>query len=247
MGELFSLEGKVALVTGARGGIGRALAVGLAQAGADIILHGHHDDLDETALLVERAGRVVDRWHADFTSPDGLLAPLDEVLARHQVDVLVNNAGAIVRRPALELGFDEWRTVLQVNLDAVWLVTQRVGATMVARRRGKVVTVASMLSFHGGAERAAYAASKHGVVGLTKALSNEWAGANVQVNAIAPGYIETERPSPLIGDKALLARIPAGRWGTTADLVGATVFLSSVASDYVTGHVLPIDGGWLAA
>jgi 2-dehydro-3-deoxy-D-gluconate 5-dehydrogenase len=244
--DLFSLRGKTALVTGARTGIGRALAVGLAEAGADLVLHGHRDDLDETEALVRKAGRNVRRWHADFGDPPSLLEPLDRVLAGGSVDILVNNAGIIVRRPALELGYQDWRRVLDVNLHALWLVSQRVGATMVQRGAGKVINVASMLSFHGGTDRSAYAASKHAVAGLTRALSNEWASAGVQVNAIAPGYIATDPPSPLIGDPVLLDRIPAHRFGQPQDLVGATVFLASAASDYVTGHVLPVDGGWLA-
>jgi 2-deoxy-D-gluconate 3-dehydrogenase len=243
---IFSLSGRTAMVTGARTGIGRALAVGLAAAGADLVLHGHRDDVDDTEAEVRALGATVHRWAADFSDPAGILAPLDRVLAEVEVDVLVNNAGVIVRRPALDVGLEDWRWVQDINVTALWLVSQRVGATMVTRGAGKLVNVASMLSFRGGQDRSAYAASKHAVVGLTKALSSEWAGFGVQVNAIAPGYIATDPPSPLLADERLLARIPAHRWGRPEDLVGAAVFLASSASDYVTGHVLPVDGGWLA-
>lgn len=245
--ELFSLTGRSVLVTGARSGIGRAIAVGLAEAGADIIVHGHHDDVGETAELVERAGRHARTWVADFTAPALLGPAVRQLLSAGQIDVLVNNAGTIVRRDALACTPEDWHQVLDVNLTSLWYLTQAVGRSMVEMGRGKVISIASMLSFHGGSQRVAYAASKHAVAGLTKALSNEWATHNVQVNALAPGFIETERPSPLLQDAAVLARIPAGRWGRPADLVGAAVFLASAASDYVTGHVLPVDGGWLAS
>jgi 2-dehydro-3-deoxy-D-gluconate 5-dehydrogenase len=145
----------------------------------------------------------------------------------------------------LEIDDADWRRIFAVNVDAVWLLSRRIGETMLARRQGKIIMMASLLSFQGGVDRVAYAASKHALAGITRALSNEWAAQNVQVNALAPGYVTTERPSPAIGDQTILARIPAGRWGHPADISGPAVFLASSASDYVCGHVLPVDGGWL--
>ncbi|MGH3376885.1 MAG: SDR family oxidoreductase [Actinoallomurus sp.] len=246
----FSLTGRTALVTGSRTGIGQAVAVGLARAGADLVLHGHHDDLDETEAAVRALGRDTERWILDLSEPEGVPAACQSLLARRRIDILVNNAGVIRRAPALEAGYADWRAVLATNLDSVFLLTREVGAGMTARRFGKVVTIASLLSFQGGINVAAYTASKHAVVGLTKTLANEWAPMNVQVNAIAPGYIATGNTAALrrdpVREPAIRDRIPAGRWGTPEDIAGAAVFLSSAAADYVTGQVLAVDGGWLA-
>lgn len=234
----FDLTGRTALVTGARTGIGRAVALGLAEAGAHVIAHGHRDDVE---------GVGAQTWVYDLSRPDGLEEAVRDLPT---VDILVNNAGIIRRAPAADHTFEAWREVLTVNLDAVFQLTRLIGAGMLARRRGKIIMIASMLSFQGGVFVPGYAASKHAVVGLTKALANEWASSNVQVNAIAPGYIATANTAALQADPereaAISARIPAGRWGTPEDLVGAATFLAAPASDYVNGHVLAVDGGWLS-
>ncbi|WP_440071146.1 SDR family oxidoreductase [Streptosporangium sp. OZ121] len=244
---MFSLEGRTALVTGARTGIGRALAVGLAAAGADIVLHGRDDDLDEVEAEVRKTGRQASRWVLDLSDPRAV----PEAAGRlGPVDVLVNNAGIIRRAPAAEHSHESFREVLDVNLDAVFLLSQVLGARMLARGSGKIIMIASMLSFQGGVNVVGYTAAKHGVAGLTRALACEWAGSGVQVNAIAPGYIRTGNTERLWDDPAreaeIRSRIPAGRWGRPEDLVGAAVFLASGASDYVNGHLLAVDGGWLA-
>jgi 2-deoxy-D-gluconate 3-dehydrogenase len=186
----------------------------------------------------------------DLSDPASVEPALAPVLRDHEVDILVNNAGTIHRGPALDVSLSDWQRVMAVNLDSAFEISKLCGRQMVARGSGKVVNIASMLSFQGGILVSAYTASKHAIVGMTKLLANEWAASNVQVNAIAPGYIETGNTAPLRADPdrepAIRARIPAGRWGRPEDLVGPAVFLSSTASDYVTGHVLVVDGGWLA-
>jgi len=241
--DLFSLRGRTALVTGARGGIGRAIALGLAEAGAKLVLLGRTADFGEVPDAV--VATVV----VDLADPSALEPALAPVLAAHRIDVLVNNAGTIHREPAAEVSLTDWRRILSVNLDSVFELSRLVGGRMLDGRGGKIVNIASLLSFQGGLTVPAYAASKHAVAGLTKALANEWAPHNVQVNAIAPGYIATDNTADLRADPdrepSIRGRIPAGRWGTPSDLVGAAVFLSSPASDYVNGHVLVVDGGWL--
>ncbi|MEU5726659.1 SDR family oxidoreductase [Micromonospora sp. NPDC047738] len=248
-GTLFDLSGRTALVTGARTGIGRAIAVGLAEAGADVILHGHRGDLEDVEAAVRAAGRRTRRWVRDLSDLDGLAEEAHALADAAPIDILVNNAGIIRRGPAVEAQEADWRAVLTVNLDAAFIVTRAVGARMLARRSGKIITIASMLSFQGGLNVAGYTASKHAVVGMTKALANEWAPYGVQVNALAPGYIATDNTAALRADAdrepQIRARIPASRWGTPEDLVGAAVFLAAPASDYVCGHVLAVDGGWL--
>jgi 2-dehydro-3-deoxy-D-gluconate 5-dehydrogenase len=244
---MFDLSGRTALVTGARTGIGRGIAAGLARAGADLVLHGHHDDLDEVEEEVVRAGRHARRWVLDLSDP----ARVAEAAASlPPIDILVNNAGIIRRGPALSQAATDWTDVLAVNLDSVYFLTRAVGAGMVERGSGKVIMIASLLSFQGGINVAGYTASKHAVAGLTRALANEWAPHGVQVNAIAPGYIVTNNTDALRSDgereAEIRARIPAGRWGRPEDLAGAAVFLSSSAADYVTGHILAVDGGWMA-
>jgi 2-deoxy-D-gluconate 3-dehydrogenase len=245
---LFDLTGSTALVTGARRGIGRAIAAGLARAGADVVLHARDGDgLDEVEREVRACGRRVSRWLVDLSRPERIPPAAGEL---PPVDILVNNAGIIRRAPALQHSFADWREVLTVNLDAVYELSRAVGAGMAARRRGKVINIASLLSFQGGLNVPGYAASKHAVAGLTQALANEWAALGVQVNAIAPGYIATDNTGPLRSDPAreseIRRRIPAERWGRPEDLVGAAVFLASRASDYVSGHVLVVDGGWMS-
>ncbi|GAA5053938.1 2-deoxy-D-gluconate 3-dehydrogenase [Thermocatellispora tengchongensis] len=252
MGEngLFSLAGRTALVTGARGGIGRAVAVALAEAGADLVLHGHRDDLDEVEAEVRKSGRQSVRWVLDLSDPAAIPGAAAELLAEHRVDILVNNAGIIRRAPAAAHSYADFREVVAVDLDAVFLLSQAVGGPMLARREGKIIMIASMLSFQGGVNVPGYTAAKHAVAGLTRALACEWAAHGVQVNAIAPGYIATANTAPLRADRVrsaeIVSRIPAGRWGEPEDVAGAAVFLASRASEYVNGHVLAVDGGWLA-
>jgi 2-deoxy-D-gluconate 3-dehydrogenase len=245
--KLFSLEGRTALVTGARTGLGRAMAVALAGAGADVVLLGHGGDFSAVREEIGGTTHVAD---IDLAEPRQVAEKATRLLAEHQIDILVNNAGIIRRADAVEHGFEDWRDVMAVNLDSVFELTRTVGAPMVRRRSGKIINVASLLSFQGGIRVSAYTASKHAVAGLTRALSNEWAASNVQVNAIAPGYFATDNTAALREDQQrydeILGRIPTGRWGSPDDLAGAVVFLASSASDYVTGHVLAVDGGWLA-
>ena len=246
----FDLTGKVAVVTGARRGIGMAMAEGLAAAGADII--GVSVNLEPTgseiSLRVEALGRSFTAYQTDFADRAAVTA-LGEKLAARQVDILVNNAGTIRRAPAAEHSDEFWDEVLAVNLSSQFVLSRAVGASMLARGNGKIIFTASLLSFQGGVNVPGYAAAKSGVTGLVKALSNEWAGRGVTVNAIAPGYIATDNTQALQDDenrsRSILERIPAGRWGAAGDLAGATVFLASSASDYVTGITLPVDGGWL--
>jgi 2-dehydro-3-deoxy-D-gluconate 5-dehydrogenase len=245
----FSLEGRNAVVTGARSGIGRAIALGLAEAGAMVAIWGHADNLAETAGALADAGRLLRAVVADLGDPDAVDRACDELLAEHRIDVLVNNAGIIRRGPAADSPRRDWDEVMAVNAGAVLQLSQRLGRPMLERGSGKIINIASMLSFQGGINVISYTASKHAVAGLTRALANEWAGRGVQVNAIAPGYIHTDNTAALRRDpdryRAILDRIPAGRWGEPSDLAGAAVFLASSASDYVSGHVLAVDGGWL--
>ena len=246
----FDLTGRCAVVTGASRGIGRAIALGLSRAGAEVVLVGRPGSNDATREEVVGLGGKVDVVELDM----GDLAAVEEVgaeiAASRQVDVLVNNAGTIDRQDTVDLAREDWQRVLDVNLNGVFLLTQQVGRTMVARGHGKVVSIASLLTFQGGIRVASYAASKHAVAGLTKALANEWGPHGVQVNAIAPGYIATENTTALREDpdraRSILERIPAGRWGSADDIAGTAVFLSSSAADYVNGHVLVVDGGWMA-
>jgi len=244
--ELFSLSGKVALVTGSRSGLGRAMAVGLAAAGAEVVLHGHHDNLGETAAEIAQAGGKSRQWIADLLEIDALPGRIDELLAETRIDILVNNAATFIRQSALDLTFQRWREVQTVNLDAAWLLCTRIGATMVERGAGKIINIGSLAGLQGGVNRSAYSASKHALAGVTKALSNEWAGHGVQVNAILPGFYYTGRESPAYTDPVVQARIPAGRFGEPEDIVGSVVYLASRAADYVTGHQLIVDGGWYA-
>jgi len=251
-GGLFSLEGKRALVTGAGRGLGRAMAEALALGGAAVVCAGsRRSSTDGTAAAIRALGREAWQVEGDLASREATLAMADD--AERQagpIDILVNNAGTIERFPATELPVEAWDRVLHTNLDAAFLLCQHFGRGMVARGSGKIINVASLLSFSGGINVAAYTASKHAVAGVTKALANEWASAGVQVNAIAPGYFATDNTQQLRENapryREISARIPAGRWGEPSDLAGAVVFLASRASDYVNGHVLVIDGGWMA-
>lgn len=248
--NLFDLTGKLAVVTGARRGIGMAMAEGLAAAGADII--GVSANLEasgsEVSRRVEALSRTFVGLQADFADRAQVTA-LGEDLAKRGVDILVNNAGTIKRAPAAEHSDEYWDEVLAVNLSSQFVLTRLVGASMLERGSGKIIFTASLLSFQGGVNVPGYTAAKSGIAGLTKAFSNEWSARGVNVNAIAPGYIATDNTQALQDDpdrsRSLIERIPAGRWGTAADLAGATVFLASSASDYVDGIILPVDGGWL--
>jgi 2-dehydro-3-deoxy-D-gluconate 5-dehydrogenase len=250
--DSFRLDGQVALVTGGGRGLGQGVALALAEAGADVALLGRAD-ASETVARIEALGRRAHQVRRDLAqaSPADLAADVAAVTAAlGGVDILVNNAGTIARAPAVDYQESDWEQVLRVNLDAVFHLTKAAGRRMLERGRGRVINVASMLSFQGGLFVPAYTASKHAVAGLTKAFANEWAASGVTVNAIAPGYMATDNTAALRADPerepAISARIPAGRWGTPADLQGAFVFLASSAAAYVNGTVLPVDGGWLA-
>jgi 2-dehydro-3-deoxy-D-gluconate 5-dehydrogenase len=247
--NLFDLTGTTAVVTGARRGIGLAIAEALAQAGADII--GVSASMEQSGSEAERrvraAGRAFTPLAVDFADRNAVTALGNDVAG---ADILVNNAGTIERSPAADHPVELWDRVLEVNLNSQFVLTQQVGRSMLSRGRGKIIFTASLLSYQGGINVPGYTAAKHGIAGLTKALANEWMPGGVNVNAIAPGYIATDNTEALQRDpersSSILARIPAGRWGTAADLAGAAVFLASRASDYVSGVVLPVDGGWLA-
>ncbi len=249
--QMFDLSGKTAIVTGANTGLGQAMAEALAGAGADIVAVGRTAAVD-TRFAVEAKGR---RFH-EITADLGSLEPIERIVAETVdhlggVDILVNNAGIIRRNDALEFTEDDWDAVMDVNLKTTFFLTQAVGRRMVAQGRGgKIVNIASMLSFQGGIRVASYTASKSGIAGLTKLLANEWAAKGVNVNAIAPGYFATNNTEALRADEGrsrdILARIPAGRWGRPEDLGGAAVFLASSAADYMHGAIVPVDGGWLA-
>src|ERR1700753_2088519 len=246
--DLFRLDGKVALVTGAASGLGAAIATGLAQAGATVAVHGNRRAATETA---EAIGGKAAAFQADLSSTEGpgtLFAEVEKHFGR--VDILINNAGTIHRDAAVDTSLESWQQVLQVNLTSVFQLSQFVARDIMERNAsGKIVNIASLLSFQGGIRVPAYAASKGGVAQLTKALANEWAPKGIQVNAIAPGYFATTNTEALQADETrnrqILERIPAGRWGQPQDLTGAAVFLASRASDYVTGTVITVDGGWM--
>ncbi|MEU8331937.1 SDR family NAD(P)-dependent oxidoreductase [Micromonospora sp. NPDC048839] len=251
MTALFDLSGRVAVVTGARRGIGLAMAEALALAGADIV--GVSAQLESDGSEVERrvraAGRQFTALRADLGDRRAVHQLARDLTALGPIDILVNNGGTIARTPAAEHPDEMWDHVIEVNLSSQFVLSREIGRTMVERGRGKIIFTASLLSFQGGITVPGYAASKSGIAGLTKALANEWAAHGVNVNAIAPGYIATDNTQALRDDpdrnQAILARIPAARWGRADDLGGATVFLASSASDYVNGVVLPVDGGWM--
>jgi len=246
----FALDGRLAMVTGAGSGIGRAIALGLAAAGADLLLLSERDNLGPVADGAKTLGVAVTTELLDLADRSARRAAVERLLDAHPVDVLVNNAGLIRRAPATEFGDDDWYDVIEVNLHAAFELCRAVGRRMVDRGSGKIVNVASMLSFQGGLLVPSYTASKHALAGLTRALANEWAPHGVNVNAIAPGYVATATTAALRSDPTrsaeILARIPAGRWAEPEDVAGSVVFLASPAADYVHGHVLAVDGGWLS-
>lgn len=249
--DQFRLDGKLALVTGSACGLGRAIALALAEAGASVACHGNRRSADETAKEIRALGRESESFTADLGAPDGADALYGTVSAAMRApDILVNNAGTIYRKSAESYDTHAWMNVIQVNLHSVFRLCQLAGRRMLERRQGKIINIASLLSFQGGIRVPAYAASKGGLAQLTKALANEWAARNVQVNAIAPGYFRTENTSALQADelrnRQILERIPASRWGEPEDISGAAVFLASPASNYINGEVLVVDGGWMA-
>lgn len=248
--DFFRLDGKVAIVTGGNTGLGQAYAVALAKAGADIVVPAHNKDWDETRELIEKEGRRVVFIQADLTKKEDRKNVIDVTMKEfRKIDVLVNNAGTIRRSPLLEYKEEDWNAVMDINLNAVYFLSQEVAKIMAEQGSGKIINVASMLAFQGGKFVPPYTASKHGVAGITKAFANELACKNIQINAIAPGYIKTANTAPIRADKErnaeIQSRIPADRWAEPFDLMGAIVFLASRASDYVNGHVLAVDGGWL--
>jgi 2-deoxy-D-gluconate 3-dehydrogenase len=249
--DQFRLGGKTALVTGASAGLGAAMAIALAEAGADVISHGNSRSPQQTCRQVEKLGRRAAGIQADLCKPGAakdLFAKADQFAP---VDIVVNNAGIIRRAKAVDYSKEDWTAVLQVNLNSLWDLCQAAGRSFLSRGSGgKIINIASLLAFQGGITVPAYAASKGAVAQLTKALANEWAAQGVNVNAIAPGYMRTANTAALQRDEArnrqILERIPAARWGEPNDICGAAVFLASSASDYVHGHVLVVDGGWVA-
>lgn len=249
--DSFSLNGKVALVTGAGRGLGQGAAIGLAEAGADVALVSVTSS-DETAAKVRALGRRVCQIQADLMDRSVVNGIVERVTTElGGIDILLNNAGIIRRAPLLEFSEKDWDDVITVNQDAVFFLSQAVARQMVTQGRGgKIINIASMLSFQGGIRVPSYTASKSAIMGLTRLFANELAPHGINVNAIAPGYMETDNTAPLRADaqrsSEILGRIPAGRWGTPSDLKGAVVFLASAASNYVTGHTLAVDGGWLA-
>lgn len=250
--QKFGLQGKVALVTGSSRGLGRAMALALAQAGANVIVNSREEKSCGGVLQeIAAAGGNAVAIAADLGERRAVTRMIEEAVGwRGQLDVLVNNAGIIRRAPALQHPDADWEAVLRVNLDGVFAACRAAGEHMIARGSGKIINVASLLTFFGGINVPGYAASKGAVGQLTKALANEWSAHGVQVNAIAPGYMRTDNTAALQADAArsteILSRIPAGRWGEPGDLGGAVVFLASAASDYMAGHILVVDGGWCA-
>jgi len=248
--DKFKLDGRVALVTGASAGLGQAIAIGLAEAGADLACHGNSRSTDATCAAIAGIDRKAFGVVGDLGDREAPRRLIEDTIAHFgQLDILVNNAGTIRRSQATLYPEKDWREVIEVNLNSVFRLSQLAGRHMIERGQGKIINIASLLSFQGGITVPAYAAAKGGVAQLTKALSNEWAGKGINVNAIAPGYMRTDNTRALQQDETrnrqILERIPAGRWGEPSDLAGAAVFLASPASDYVNGEVLVVDGGWM--
>ncbi len=248
--DQFKLDGKVAIVTGSNQGIGQKYALALAEAGADIIGVSYIADFDETRKMIENTGRKIKTYQSDFSDRKSLYDFIKQVKSDFsKIDILVNNAGTILRNPISEHSDEYWDKVIEVNLSSQFILTREIGKDMVSRGYGKIVFIASLLSFQGGIWVPGYASSKGGIKQLTMAFANEWASKGVTVNAIAPGYIATDNTKALRENpernKAILDRIPAGKWGTPEDLMGTVVFLSSDASNYLNGSVVTVDGGWM--
>jgi 2-deoxy-D-gluconate 3-dehydrogenase len=246
----FSLSGRTAMITGANTGLGQAIAIALAEAGAEIVAVGRTEPTETRTAVLALKRRFL-AVPADLGNTEAIPAVVEAAVAEFgAIDILVNNAGIIRRSEAIDFSEADWDAVMDVNLKSTFFLTQAVGRRMLAARRGKIINIASMLSFQGGIRVASYTASKSGLAGLTRLLANEWADKGVNVNAIAPGYFATNNTQALRSDESrnrdILARIPAGRWGQPAELGGAAVFLAAPASDYVHGAIIPVDGGWLA-
>lgn len=250
--DSFKLDGKIALVTGASSGLGQSIAIALAEAGADVACHCRTiGQATETVESIANSGRRAVEVTGDMGDKDSPAKVVSATVAEFgKIDILINNAGMIRRSAAVDFSEADWADVIEVNLSSIFRLSQAAGRHMIEQGSGKIVNIASLLSFQGGITVPAYTASKSGVAGLTKALANEWAKHNINVNAIAPGYMATKNTAPLQADETrnrqILERIPAGRWGTPDDLAGSAVFLSSPASDYLQGHILVVDGGWMA-
>ncbi|MER2491279.1 SDR family NAD(P)-dependent oxidoreductase [Catenovulum sediminis] len=250
--DLFSVKDQVVLITGASRGIGQALAVGFAKAGAKVICASSREGgTRKTEELILQQGGTVKSVYADLSDHAAVVKMSHDALACFgKIDILINNGGTISRFPAAEYPFDEFQKVIDVNLNSAFQISQIIGQKMIEAGHGKIINIASMLSYTGGLTVPAYTASKHAIAGLTKALANEWAAKNIQVNAIAPGYFATDNTQALRDNpernQEILKRIPTGAWGQPKQLVGAAIFLGSTASDYVNGHILAVDGGWLA-
>jgi 2-deoxy-D-gluconate 3-dehydrogenase len=245
----FSLAGKTALVTGASKGIGASIAIAMAQAGADLVLVGRsQDSLATTRTEIENLGRTTETLIADVESRDQITAAFKNI-EQLNVEIVVNNAGSISRAPAIETSLEDWDRIIDTNLNSVFQISQLCAKSMLAKGHGRIINIASLLSFQGGINVPAYTASKHAVAGVTKALANEWGAKGVTVNAIAPGYISTDNTQALRNDAdrntSILARIPIGRWGTPEDLAAVAVFLASPAAAYINGEIITVDGGWM--
>ena len=248
--DFFSLKGKVAIVTEGNTGLGQAYVVALAKAGADLFVVTYDRAWDETRAMVEAEGRKVEFFQADLTDRTQVSKTVEECIKVYgKIDILVNNAGTIRRAPLLEYKDEDWDAVMAINIDSVYHLSQDVAKVMVKQGAGKIINIASMLAFQGGKFVPPYTASKPAVAGITKAFANELAAHNIQINALTPGYIKTANTAPIRADEKrnaeILSRIPAERWADPFDLMGAVVFLASKASDYVNGHILAVDGGWL--
>jgi 2-deoxy-D-gluconate 3-dehydrogenase len=245
----FSLTGKTALVTGASKGIGASIAIAMAQAGADVVLVGRsQDSLSATRTAIENLGRTTETLIADVESRDQIAAAFKSI-EQLNVEIVVNNAGSISRAPAIETSLEDWDRIIDTNLNSVFQISQLCAKSMLAKGQGRIINIASLLSFQGGINVPAYTASKHAVAGVTKALANEWGAKGVTVNAIAPGYISTDNTQALRNDvdrnASILSRIPIGRWGTPEDLAAVAVFLASPAAAYINGEIITVDGGWM--
>lgn len=248
--SFFSLKGKTAIVTGGNTGLGQGYVVALAKAGADLFVVTYDKDWDSTREMVEKEGVKIEFFQADLTDRAQIKNVIEECIKVYgKIDILVNNAGTIRRAPLLEYKDEDWDAVMNINLNSVYFLSKAAAEVMVKNGGGKIINIASMLSFQGGKFVPPYTASKHGVAGITKAFANELAVHNIQINAIAPGYIKTANTEPIRADEKrnaeILGRIPAGKWADPFDLMGAVVFLASKASDYINGHILAVDGGWL--
>jgi 2-deoxy-D-gluconate 3-dehydrogenase len=246
----FGLTGKKVLITGSSKGIGAAIAIAMAEAGAEIVLQGRSSEsLASTRAAIEKISQLpVREVLCDVSSNSEITAAFSDI-ASLKVDVLVNNAGSISRAPAAETTYEDWSRIIDTNLNSIFQISQLCGRAMLERGNGRIINIASLLSFQGGINVPAYTASKHAVAGLTKALANEWGARGVNVNAIAPGYISTDNTAALRADQdrntAIVARIPIGRWGNPEDIAGAAVFLASGAAGYINGEILTVDGGWM--